>query len=319
MRARSRRVQWRDDRARRRRCKPCLPPRDCCVCRASQQRLSGTVVREGAREERGGVGELGRGRRAPRRVRGQARARIRAPLLRLVSPLRAARLAWFSCTGHGRTFGLNAVVFAPPLVRPRGSGLSLPCFPSPHSALSSSNPPGPAPVPASTMSSALKPTTINASFFPEHNERVDDASGATPKKGKLFRKKSGKPQQALRDLSDDDEQRPTPASTQPSTRRSSMTAVHDQVRPLGLLSLVARQLADASPFPRRLLRRRTLRRARRRPAPRARATSTATTRARSSSSSSRRATPRTRSTGASLASGSSCVASSLSRASGPRE
>ncbi|GAA5901788.1 hypothetical protein JCM8208_003588 [Rhodotorula glutinis] len=79
------------------------------------------------------------------------------------------------------------------------------------------------------MSSALKPTTINASFFPEHNERVDDASGATPKKGKLFRKKSAKPQQALRDLSDDDDQpRQTPASTQPSTRRSSMTAVHDQ-------------------------------------------------------------------------------------------
>ncbi|GAA5899784.1 hypothetical protein JCM6882_005434 [Rhodosporidiobolus microsporus] len=68
----------------------------------------------------------------------------------------------------------------------------------------------------------LKQTDINSSFF------VENAStGGDDKKSKKG-KKGGKNQRVLRDLGDDGEteQRTTPPSTQPSTRRSSLTAVH---------------------------------------------------------------------------------------------
>ncbi|GAA6006278.1 MFS transporter [Rhodotorula paludigena] len=81
------------------------------------------------------------------------------------------------------------------------------------------------------MSGALKPTTINATFF-EHNERSEGDTGAQGKKArKLFGKKgAAKPGKVYRDLDDENARHDdaTPASTQPSTRRSSVTAVHEQ-------------------------------------------------------------------------------------------
>lgn len=79
----------------------------------------------------------------------------------------------------------------------------------------------------------LKPTTINASFFPEADDsaQIENTGGVgrPQKKGKwpLKRGKSATAGPALRDLGDDgeDRNRTTPPSTQPSTRRSSVTRV----------------------------------------------------------------------------------------------
>lgn len=85
---------------------------------------------------------------------------------------------------------------------------------------------------------AFKETSIHSSFFPEagDNERVERVSivGAPQAKGvKRFlpkRHKSHGP--VLRDLREEGEgvegaSGPTPPTTQPSTRRSSLTAVND--------------------------------------------------------------------------------------------
>ncbi|GAA6012222.1 hypothetical protein JCM10207_002767 [Rhodosporidiobolus poonsookiae] len=82
------------------------------------------------------------------------------------------------------------------------------------------------------MPHGLKPTTINASLFPDHdderveNAAVDGANGKKAKKGK----KGIKAPRVFRDLREDgdDAEHTTPPSTQPSTRRSSLTAVHAQ-------------------------------------------------------------------------------------------
>lgn len=155
------------------------------------------------------------------------------------------------------------------------------------------------------MSGALKPTTINATFF-EHNERSEGEAGAQGKKArKLFGKKgAAKPGKVYRDLDDENARHDdaTPASTQPSTRRSSVTAVHEQV--CRLLSFRLCCLSAADYVLRKYSRKPARRRARPRP-PRVPEMSTSSTRTRSSSSVSRRATPRTRSTGRVRASGSS--------------
>ena len=77
----------------------------------------------------------------------------------------------------------------------------------------------------------LKPTTINASFFPEADDegQIENTGGiGQQKKSKwpLKRGKSATGGKVLRDLGDDGERtRTTPPSTQPSTRRSSVTRV----------------------------------------------------------------------------------------------
>ncbi|GAA5844274.1 hypothetical protein JCM3766R1_002894 [Sporobolomyces carnicolor] len=77
----------------------------------------------------------------------------------------------------------------------------------------------------------LKPTTINASFFPEADDegQIENTGGiGQQKKSKwpLKRGKSATGGKVLRDLGDDGERtKTTPPSTQPSTRRSSVTRV----------------------------------------------------------------------------------------------
>ena len=158
---------------------------------------------------------------------------------------------------------------------------------------------------------AFKETSIHSSFFPEagDNERVERVSivGAPQTKGvKRFlpkRQKSHAP--VLRDLGEEGEGAegkagPTPPSTQPSTRRSSLTAVGDAAA-VGWNSLHSstRNTSDLRAFcrapmthTRRAMRTRRARRDR--PGRTTRRTSGTT---RSSWSSSRTATRRTRSTG----------------------
>jgi len=79
----------------------------------------------------------------------------------------------------------------------------------------------------------LKPTTINASFFPEADDegQIENTGGVggPQKKSKwpLKRGKSAASQKVYRDLGEEGEGERTvgntPASTQPSTRRSSVT------------------------------------------------------------------------------------------------
>ncbi|GAA5823046.1 hypothetical protein JCM11251_007464 [Rhodosporidiobolus azoricus] len=80
------------------------------------------------------------------------------------------------------------------------------------------------------MPHGLKQTDINATLFPDHSdERVEHASpGVGGKKGKKGLKKGIKGGRVLRDLGDDETEGQTPPSTQPSTRRSSVTAVGAQ-------------------------------------------------------------------------------------------
>jgi hypothetical protein len=83
----------------------------------------------------------------------------------------------------------------------------------------------------------LKPTTINASFFPEADDNglIENTGGdGQPQKRSKWPLKRGKSAagngKVLRDLGDDGETtRTTPPSTQPSTRRSSVTRVGDSV------------------------------------------------------------------------------------------
>uniref|UniRef100_A0A0K3CJD3 BY PROTMAP: gi/472585063/gb/EMS22629.1/ fructose facilitator [Rhodosporidium toruloides NP11] gi/647403384/emb/CDR49512.1/ RHTO0S27e01244g1_1 [Rhodosporidium toruloides] n=1 Tax=Rhodotorula toruloides TaxID=5286 RepID=A0A0K3CJD3_RHOTO len=84
---------------------------------------------------------------------------------------------------------------------------------------------------------AYKPTTINASLFPDgdtaEDERVEHAPGDASKvnKKRWGLKKAPKTGRTMRNLGDEGEERPdekSPPSTQPSTRRSSLTAVNVQ-------------------------------------------------------------------------------------------
>ncbi|GAA5969590.1 hypothetical protein JCM11641_008170 [Rhodosporidiobolus odoratus] len=83
------------------------------------------------------------------------------------------------------------------------------------------------------MPHGLKETSINASLFPDaDDERLEHVPGGPTKKGKIWKKggKGAKGGKVLRDLREDGEAEggSPPTSTNPSTHRSSLTAVGGQ-------------------------------------------------------------------------------------------